>query len=308
MLTLPPCSFPSNYMENRLRLGFDPKTNDYKVFNLTSYENGYNIVLQAEVYSMRKGSWESISQTIPSHIIRHRGQNTFLINENHGHIHWLCDTHTDIKSKRRTIVAFDLSEETFSEIPFPDSIPDYIVNRTNVLGVLKGKLCVISCVKDGECEVWVMAEYGIGESWAKHHGFYKLSGDIFPYGFTSHNELLFKVGKYDNEFALYDPFEAKTKTCKMKGGYVVAKVVDLSSARVLLLPVAIISTGLLLNGHKKTTPESLPEDIDMAASDSDPETDSGSKSESEGNEDIRLSEPSNTERGIQNTGLVERKA
>ena len=46
----------------------------------------------------------------------------------------------------------------------------------------------------------------------------------------------------------------------------------------------------------------------MAASDSDPETDSGSKSESEGNEDIRLSEPSNTERGIQNTGLVERKA
>ncbi|KAL4577185.1 hypothetical protein LXL04_013289 [Taraxacum kok-saghyz] len=45
---------------------------------------------------------------------------------------------------------------------------------------------------------------------------------------------------------------------------------------------------------KKPTPESLPEEIDMAASDSDPETDSGSESESEGDEDIKLSEPSKT--------------
>ncbi|CAI9296255.1 unnamed protein product [Lactuca saligna] len=41
----------------------------------------------------------------------------------------------------------------------------------SVLGVLDGKLCVMSRAKGERCEVWVMEEYRVAESWVKHHVF-----------------------------------------------------------------------------------------------------------------------------------------
>lgn len=69
-------------------------------------------------------------------------------------------------------MAFDVILETFCEIPLLNSIQDYNRNRNSkVLGVLDGKLYVISHVGYGGCEFWVMDEYRVAESWVKLHVF-----------------------------------------------------------------------------------------------------------------------------------------
>ncbi|KAL7588330.1 hypothetical protein Lser_V15G36583 [Lactuca serriola] len=169
--------------------------------------------LQVEVYSMRKGSWKVIAQRFPSQITGIKITDDACVDGHVGHLHWLC--FTDDVGKQQIIVAFDLVDETFSEISLPDFTLDSTLSyRHNVLGLLGGKLCVMSRVKDVGCEVWVMDEYGMYESWVKHHVFSQFSGDIFPCGFTLHNEFLFNRSLKDMCLALYDPIAAKVKFFK----------------------------------------------------------------------------------------------
>ncbi|KAL7588223.1 hypothetical protein Lser_V15G36525 [Lactuca serriola] len=166
-----------------MRFGFNPKFDDYKVVKLTSFLSkppidhalasffgGLSDVvkewLQVEVYSMRKGSWHSITQKFPSHVTWVEDQDEVYVDGHDGHLHWLC--YSDLKGKRQVIVAFDLGDESFSEIPLPESLLDYNMNRLNVLGRLGEKLCMMSTVVDAGCEVWVMNERGVSKSWVKH--------------------------------------------------------------------------------------------------------------------------------------------
>ncbi|XP_042758060.1 F-box/kelch-repeat protein At3g06240 [Lactuca sativa] len=205
LLTLPPYSTPChgyNSFKIHFRFGFDPKTNDYKVVKLTGingpYENVVTWWLQVEIYSMRKGSWKLITEMFPSHIAILINRDDVCADGHHGHLHWLgC---TDGKEDTKTIVGFDLGSETFREIPLPDSTLDH--NRSNVVGILAGKLCVMSYIEDVAYAVWVMDEYGVAESWVKHHVFSHFIGYTYPFGFTSHREFLTEGDSY---LVLLDP-------------------------------------------------------------------------------------------------------
>nr|KAJ0219798.1 hypothetical protein LSAT_V11C200055360 [Lactuca sativa] len=71
--------------------------------------------------------------------------------------------------KQEMIVAFDLGAETFSEIPVLDF---YTTIPSALLECIKRTLCVMSRVRDGDdCEVWVMDDYGMDESFVKRHAF-----------------------------------------------------------------------------------------------------------------------------------------
>lgn len=99
-----------------------------------------------------------------------------------GYLHWLCYITQQTMFER--ILAFDLCLETFNVISLPDSVMDFDNSRYNKLGVLSGKLCVMSSVISGQWDVWVMDEYGEAESWAKNHVFSLFSRYLFPDGFT----------------------------------------------------------------------------------------------------------------------------
>ncbi|CAH1430859.1 unnamed protein product [Lactuca virosa] len=199
VVALPPISEPYyGFFPIRLfmRFGFDPTSDDYKLVKLTSFLSkppidhalasffgGLSDVvkewLQVEVYSMRKGSWHSINQKFPSHITWVEDQDEVYVDGRDGHLHWLC--YSDLKGKRQVIVAFDLGDESFSEIPLPDSLLDYNMNRLNVLGRLGEKLCMMSTVVDAG----------------------------FPHGFTSRIEFCFQ--DKNGGLALYDPIAAKLR-------------------------------------------------------------------------------------------------
>ncbi|KAL4574009.1 hypothetical protein LXL04_020831 [Taraxacum kok-saghyz] len=231
--TLPQCSTPfyssTGSIEAFLGFGFDPEIDDYKVVKLTCYlrppNNDSQLAiffgnlthvakewLQTEVYSMRKGFWEVIPEKPSSNITRIRDQDKVFVDGHHGYLHWLG--YIDEERNAQRILAFDLGAETFSEIPLPSSLVDYNMHPSylNVLGVLSKKLCLMRCGGDGACEVWVMDEYGVAESWVKQHVFSLFNG-IGPIGFTLQNEFLFEA--YNTRLVMYDPVEAKCKSFKI---------------------------------------------------------------------------------------------
>ncbi|KAL7586297.1 hypothetical protein Lser_V15G36532 [Lactuca serriola] len=254
VLTLPPSLFPSHdtdYLRIPPRFGFDPKSDDYKV---TKFTRDPQLPLSAcltldiddcietvdykvEVYSMRKGIWQLVPHRFPSHlkILRAMHYKEFCVDGHDGHVHWF--DYADSFWKVQNIVAFDLGEETFREMPIPDL---QMVATQFSLGVLGGKLCVMFGIRYHGCEVWVMDEYGVAESWVKRYVFSEFDDVIIPYGFTLHNEFLYEVANYfDNEddhcLGLYNPIAAKTKSFEV--GYGLSKVVEYVDSLVWVAPV-----------------------------------------------------------------------
>ncbi|KAL4589350.1 hypothetical protein LXL04_002256 [Taraxacum kok-saghyz] len=162
VLTLPPYSMPSycsDSVECFFRFGFDPKTDDYKVVKLTgliSHTYGIKLWLPIEIYSMRKGSWEFITERFPSHITNIIDADGVCTDGHDGHLHWLGYIYRHNGTEIERIVAFDLGLETFHEIQMPDCTRGRICEID--LGVLSGKLCVMSFYWDDIYEVWVMDE------------------------------------------------------------------------------------------------------------------------------------------------------
>ncbi|KAL4559630.1 hypothetical protein LXL04_031773 [Taraxacum kok-saghyz] len=76
-----------------------------------------------------------------------------------GNIHWLIKT-----PLIWLIIAFSLANEGFTEIKFPNLF-DYEIDGCKKLFVIGGKLGFRTKSND----LWVMEEYGVGESWTKIH-------------------------------------------------------------------------------------------------------------------------------------------
>ena len=109
LLSLPPYTIDSLCDGAYLRFGFDPKADDYKVvkvirFKGSNIRNGWPV----EVYSMRKGSWEVITERFPSQVIDFC-RDELCVGWHDGRVYWLDYNYM---TKQLTIVAFDLHEKT----------------------------------------------------------------------------------------------------------------------------------------------------------------------------------------------------
>nr|XP_043611931.1 F-box protein At4g22390-like [Erigeron canadensis] len=145
------------------------------------------------VFSVIKGSWEPITERFPSHALAIRKINEVFVDGHDDRLHYLCLVTYHADWTEETIVAFDLGDETFSEMSLPDWGHDY--RRENELGFLSQKLCVMSCIGNGDCEVWVMENYEVATSWVKRYVVPKYDGDnIIPIGFTLNSEFVFEHG------------------------------------------------------------------------------------------------------------------
>ncbi|KAL7592613.1 hypothetical protein Lser_V15G33475 [Lactuca serriola] len=232
--TLPPYSTPSCSGNTiYFRFGYDPKTKDYKVVKLQGLIGppsrlctiSYVVkeMLQVEVYSMRKGSWKLTTQRFPSHVTKIFEPDYLCVDGHDGHLHWLgyCD-----QGNVYTIVAFDLGLETFREIPLPDSLSSDN-NRSKLLGVWAGKICVMLWVKGGRSiDVWVMDEYGVAESWVKRNNVSSQCISSFFFGYTSHNEIC--IVNDSGHFLLYNPAAHEDNVLKesFNEEYNVSKIVE----------------------------------------------------------------------------------
>ncbi|XP_057486039.1 F-box/kelch-repeat protein At3g23880-like [Actinidia eriantha] len=134
--------------------GYDSSNDDYKVVRV-AFVNG---PLEVKVYSLRTDSWRRI-QDFPSNLINfHSTECGQLVN---GSLNWAA-THPTNQSW--VIIALDLGQETYREIPQPNYGKELFGISVRAL---RGSLCVVCNDAFTSADLWVMKEYGVTDSWTK---------------------------------------------------------------------------------------------------------------------------------------------
>ncbi|KAI3725846.1 hypothetical protein L1987_65642 [Smallanthus sonchifolius] len=157
---------PAGPLECFLRYGFgyDASTDDYKVVSVSFWDPEYEhdpdcTDTYVSVYSLHNNSWRKLP-SYPYDLAGFHVVSGVLVNQN---FHWLASIRPRNSS---SIVAFSFATEEFNEIKLPDSIENEEAECYFDMAVLGGKLALY--LSNGEdYDLWVMEEYGVGESWTR---------------------------------------------------------------------------------------------------------------------------------------------
>ncbi|CAI9088485.1 OLC1v1022821C1 [Oldenlandia corymbosa var. corymbosa] len=166
-----------------LGFGCDLQQLDYKVVRnvLLSGNDG---VWASEVYSLSSKRWRKVAIVpIRRHLVISPSA-PVLIN---GIVHWKdCDE----ESSLHHYLGFDLKDETFSEVFFPD---DLATAHPGLLRELSYNDCLAVLMTDefrGFCNLWVMKEYGNVKSWENLLKFKLVEGIERVIGFRNNGHCL----------------------------------------------------------------------------------------------------------------------
>ncbi|XP_021753700.1 F-box/kelch-repeat protein At3g23880-like [Chenopodium quinoa] len=154
---IPSCNSP-NFT---IGFGFDSNSKDYKVVRVCwKWEIGekHYTYFHADVCSLSKGNWRTVKSRVEGgkFVLDRRG---VFVN---GVIHWMCKMKLPNDVFLKTVLAFDLANEDFSQILLPNPMSSAVLLSVKLV---EDKLAV-SCTGDAG-NVWVMEEYGIIKSWRK---------------------------------------------------------------------------------------------------------------------------------------------
>ncbi|KAL9230472.1 hypothetical protein vseg_005818 [Gypsophila vaccaria] len=179
VLPVPSHAFDSSKKYAVYGVGYDHITDDYKVVSQFYYliedEPVMAVVL---VYSVRNDTWKEVDSSLYEPCCVRKGTwkkvESFEYHLGYnmsdsgifvgGSVNWIA---TDVSNWSSFIVGFDLVEEKFQVVPAPRSMFGEPYSSFYDIGLLGGCLSVLSL---GACEItniWVMKEYGVGQSWTK---------------------------------------------------------------------------------------------------------------------------------------------
>lgn len=151
-------------------LGFGVANHVYKVVRLVYCRKpddyGFGVPPQAEIFSLGTGRWRNVSGSdIKLRILEFMWCQVLL----KGIVHWLGYEPIDDSSSRSSILAFDIGDEVFGEVMLPDVLAKEAVTSL-CLYTFGGSLALVKsseAIDIEACDVWVMKEYGVKESWTK---------------------------------------------------------------------------------------------------------------------------------------------
>ncbi|XP_059670773.1 F-box protein CPR1-like [Cornus florida] len=159
--------------DTRYGFGYDSVSDDYKVVRITVYSSEDDVGSfdlfdsEVKVYSLKLNTWRRI-QAFPYYLLYSWRNATFA----NGALHWAV-----WETDQVSIAAFDLGVEEYRLVPRPD----YSNKMFEMdVGVLEGWLCVI-CHSSSICDLWVMKEYGVKESWTRLFSVSPLEINISPF-------------------------------------------------------------------------------------------------------------------------------
>ncbi|OMO97116.1 hypothetical protein COLO4_14879 [Corchorus olitorius] len=141
--------------------GFDSKTDDYKLLRYLVLDDNS---IEAEVYSLNANCWTSITPIAPKYIPHFEYPRNYGNSFVNGAIHLLAGN--DQAGYR--VLAFDVSEQVFSEIPLPDHLSNASFPRAQLLTYRQSSIATMTWEWEPSLiELWVMKEYGVATSWTK---------------------------------------------------------------------------------------------------------------------------------------------
>ncbi|KAK4270468.1 hypothetical protein QN277_023503 [Acacia crassicarpa] len=187
----------------RFGLGFDSRNNDYKVVVLMHFVSRQHTDY-LEVYSLVSRSWRSITISVPKFFLE-TGCPPLFVN---GAMHWVVCRKKD-GSIQRSILSFDVTEETFGELTLPLQSNEESNTTTTLLVVEGGRwLAVVNHPRKGTgylLHIWVMKEYGVTDSWTEilHCDARRYGGRLDVLALTSNGKGIMRC--LDGAIVLVDP-------------------------------------------------------------------------------------------------------
>ncbi|OIS98796.1 f-boxkelch-repeat protein, partial [Nicotiana attenuata] len=133
--------------------GYDVVNDDYKVVALSYYDIDEPDIVDTfvDIYSLRKGLWKRLGSSPYDHSLTDPASGV-LVN---GALHWFV---SKTSNHPCVLVAFDLSDETFLELPVPPTDYNYSFFE---LVALRGRLCMFT--KSNTITICLMENYNM--SW-----------------------------------------------------------------------------------------------------------------------------------------------
>lgn len=137
--------------------GYDESEDDYKVVALL--QQRHQVKTEAKIYSTRQKLWRSNTCFPSGVVVADKSRSGIYIN---GTLNW-PGTHSS--SSSWTIISYDMSHDVVKELPGPVCCIKGCFTMT--LGDLRGCLSMVCYCKGANADIWVMKEFGEGESWSK---------------------------------------------------------------------------------------------------------------------------------------------
>jgi F-box interacting protein len=149
--------------------GFHPKTNEYKVIQIWKkfVRHANTLVLERVIFDINTLgtlSWRNV-EVDPDQVSNSSLEYPTCLN---GVIHWI---RFDDESQDRSILCFCLDSERLQSFPSP---PLVFQNHRRIsrnkrigMGESRGLLSICDASYFNDVTMWVMKEYGIGESWTR---------------------------------------------------------------------------------------------------------------------------------------------
>ncbi|KAL6226061.1 hypothetical protein ACLB2K_000026 [Fragaria x ananassa] len=148
--------------------GYDSRNDDCKIVRATSSSRDGNFVTQLDIFTLKTNAWRTKTKALPFYFMSSL-VGTLL----NGALHWAVRRGINISPTADSddhdhrpfgIVFFDLTEETYKEVPLPcDGDKQFSFYG---LGVLGGCLSMLHSPHGSDYQVWVMKEYGVKASWS----------------------------------------------------------------------------------------------------------------------------------------------
>ncbi|KAK9947278.1 hypothetical protein M0R45_002911 [Rubus argutus] len=150
--------------------GYDSFNQDCKLVRATCSSKDGNFVTQLDIFTLKTNAWRTKTKTLPFYFMSNV-VGTLL----NGALHWAVRRGNNIDISRADggddhdprpfgIVSFDLTEETYREVPLPCDGDKHF--SFYGLGVLGGCLSMLHSPHGSDYQVWVMKEYGVKASWS----------------------------------------------------------------------------------------------------------------------------------------------
>ncbi|XP_026418993.1 F-box/kelch-repeat protein At3g06240-like [Papaver somniferum] len=231
--------------------GFDRKNDDYKILRIVNQKSK---VSEASVYSLTSNSWKNLG-LIPYEFSSSTTKG-FLLD---GVLHWIADGPCTGQFIPYVVVCYDISDETFHHVPFPDvNENDDGYPCISELGVWEGKLSLLCRYlnEDNDIHTYVDLWTMMDNMWTMHLKITSFVPDVdVEYGIpiqTLHNgEILFQGGPLTDSgyigLVSYDPNLERGRALKIHG------FPEMSDAEPYIETLVALGSGTYVDYPKKST-------------------------------------------------------
>jgi len=199
-------------------LAFNPFADNYKLLriNCTVYLKDRTFNSQVRLFNLKTNSWK-VLPNMPYAVLSTARMGVFVENS----LHWAVTQKINDKFQPCLIVAFNLTQEIFNEVPLPEIRVASSAMLNIDVSLFEVYLCMIVSYQTlnyhtTKVDVWLMKEYGFRDSWCKLFtlGEWRFSIPLIYLKplcyFSDRNMILLKV--YDNKLFWYD-LNSEKVTC-----------------------------------------------------------------------------------------------